>query len=35
MAFSEFVVLAVNCTITVTNNEFEFFVFNKNLGKNK
>ena len=35
IAFSEFVVLAVNCAITVTNNEFVIFVFNKNLCKNE
>ena len=35
IAFSEFVVLAVNCAITVTNNEFLIFVFNKNLCKNE
>ena len=29
--FSEFVVLAVNCTIIVTKNEFVIFAFNKNL----
>ena len=33
--FSEFVVLAVNCAIIVTNNEFVIFAFNKNLCKNK
>ena len=33
VAFSEFVVLALNCAITVTNKEFVIFVFNKNLCK--
>ena len=35
IAFSEFVILAVNCAITVTNNEFVIFVSNKNLCKNE
>ena len=35
VAFSELVVLTVNCAITVTNNEFVIFVFYKNLCKNK
>ena len=35
IAFSEFVVLAANCTITVTNNEFLIFVFHNKLCKNE
>ena len=35
IAFYEFAVLAVNCAITVTNNEFVIFAFNKKLCKNK
>ena len=35
VAFPEFIVLVVNCTITVTKNEFVIFVFNKKLCKNK
>ena len=35
IAFSEFAVIAVNCAITVTNNEFVIFVFDKNLCKNE